>query len=112
MNIRGTTALVAHVGFPTDGFVSPEIYNPYFEEAGDWAVKTLQSYGVQNVHKERWKYGRGWTLTNFNATMTEPRVMPLTGAVKAWWPGTPGSPIAAGASMCGFCVNPQSRPPS
>jgi len=65
--------------------------SPYFEEAGDWAVKTLQSYGVQNVHKERWKYGRGWTLTSFHATMTEPRVMPLTGAVKAWSPGTNGT---------------------
>jgi shikimate dehydrogenase len=34
MNIIGTTALVAHIGFPTDGFVSPLIYNPYFEQAG------------------------------------------------------------------------------
>ena len=34
MTIRGTTALVAHIGFPTDGFVSPLIYNPYFEQAG------------------------------------------------------------------------------
>jgi carboxypeptidase Q len=65
--------------------------SPYFEEAGDWAVKTLQSYGVENVHKERWKFGRGWTLTSFHATMTEPRVAPMIGAVKAWSPGTPGS---------------------
>jgi carboxypeptidase Q len=63
--------------------------SPYFEEAGEWAVKELQKYGVENVHKERWKYGRGWTLTNFHATMTEPRVMPIIGAVKAWSPGTP-----------------------
>ena len=34
MTIRGTTALVAHIGFPTDGFVSPLIYNPWFEQAG------------------------------------------------------------------------------
>ena len=65
--------------------------SPYFEEAGDWAMKTLQSYGVENVHKERWKYGRGWTLTSFHATMTEPRVMPIIGAVKAWSPGTAGT---------------------
>ncbi len=68
--------------------------SPYFEEAGDWAVKELQKYGVQNVHKERWKYGRGWTLTNFHATMTEPRVMPINGAVKAWSPGTSGTIVA------------------
>ena len=34
MSIRGTTALIAHIGFPTDGFVSPLIYNPFFEQAG------------------------------------------------------------------------------
>ena len=34
MSIRGTTALIAHIGFPTDGFVSPLIYNPFFEHAG------------------------------------------------------------------------------
>ena len=38
MNITGTTALVAHIGFPTDGFVSPRIYNPWFEHAGIDAV--------------------------------------------------------------------------
>jgi shikimate dehydrogenase len=33
MTIRGTTQLIAHIGFPTDGFKSPLIYNPYFEQA-------------------------------------------------------------------------------
>jgi hypothetical protein len=68
--------------------------SPYFEEAGDWAIKELQKYGVQNVRKERWKYGRGWMLTSFHATMTEPRVMPIIGTVKAWSPGTTGTVTA------------------
>jgi len=38
MTVRGGTALVAHIGFPIDGFVSPLIYNPYFEHAGIDAV--------------------------------------------------------------------------
>ena len=38
MTVRGSTALVAHIGFPIDGFVSPLIYNPYFEQAGIDAV--------------------------------------------------------------------------
>ena len=38
MTVRGGTALVAHIGFPIDGFVSPLIYNPYFEQAGIDAV--------------------------------------------------------------------------
>ena len=36
--IRGTTELIAHIGFPTHSFKSPLIYNPYFEEAGIDAV--------------------------------------------------------------------------
>lgn len=36
--IRGTTALIAHVGFPTFTFKSPMIYNPYFEQADIDAV--------------------------------------------------------------------------
>jgi shikimate dehydrogenase len=36
--IRGTTTLIAHIGYPTDTFKSPMIYNPYFEAAGIDAV--------------------------------------------------------------------------
>jgi len=38
VTIRGTTSLIAHIGFPTHSFVSPLIYNPYFEQAGIDAV--------------------------------------------------------------------------
>ena len=36
--IRGTTAVVAHIGYPTHAFKAPMIYNPYFERAGIDAV--------------------------------------------------------------------------
>ena len=36
--IRGTTGLVAHIGWPTHAFKAPMIYNPYFEHAGIDAV--------------------------------------------------------------------------
>jgi len=36
--IRGSTALIAHIGWPTHTFKSPMIYNPYFEQAGVDAV--------------------------------------------------------------------------
>ena len=38
MTIRGTTELIAHIGFPTNGFQSPLIYNPYFRQTGIDAV--------------------------------------------------------------------------
>lgn len=36
--IRGTTSLIAHIGYPTHTFKSPMIYNPYFQQAGVDAV--------------------------------------------------------------------------
>ncbi|MCF7521099.1 shikimate dehydrogenase [Neisseria sp. ZJ106] len=34
MNINGSTKVIAHIGYPTQTFKSPMIYNPYFEAAG------------------------------------------------------------------------------
>ncbi len=36
--ISGTTRIIAHLGYPTETFKSPLIYNPYFEEHGIDAV--------------------------------------------------------------------------
>ena len=36
--IRGSTSLIAHIGYPTHTFKSPMIYNPYFAQAGIDAV--------------------------------------------------------------------------
>lgn len=37
-DIRGTTSLIAHIGWPTHSFKAPMIYNPYFEREGIDAV--------------------------------------------------------------------------
>jgi shikimate dehydrogenase len=34
MHIDGRTELIAHLGYPTDTFKAPMIYNPYFESVG------------------------------------------------------------------------------
>lgn len=36
--IRGTTSLIAHLGYPTETFKAPMIYNPYFAKHGIDAV--------------------------------------------------------------------------
>lgn len=36
--IRGTTKLIAHLGYPTTSFKAPMIYNPYFETHGIDAI--------------------------------------------------------------------------
>ena len=32
--ISGYTKIIAHIGLPTEGFISPMIYNPWFETKG------------------------------------------------------------------------------
>ena len=46
--IRGTTSLIAHIGYPTFTFKAPLIYNPYFERAGIDAV--VMPMGCQKEH--------------------------------------------------------------
>jgi shikimate dehydrogenase len=45
--ISGTTILIAHLGYPTEGFKAPMIYNPYFEKHGVDAV--VMPMGVKAV---------------------------------------------------------------
>ncbi len=115
-----TTALVAQTGEPVDAAAIAKIrdegltrshvmetmfwltdrYGPRltgsaeFEEAGDWAVRQLEAWGVANVRKERFAFGRGWSLVKFHASMIEPRAMPIIGMPKAWTPGTSGARVA------------------
>ena len=64
--------------------------SPEHEEAADWVIERLREWGVSNLRKERFRTGRGWSLTAFHATLVEPRVMPIIGMPQAWTPGTPG----------------------
>src|ERR1700752_1246461 len=46
--IRGTTSLIAHIGYPTHTFKSPMIYNPYFKHAGVDAVVVPMGCQAEN----------------------------------------------------------------
>jgi carboxypeptidase Q len=80
-----------HLFWLTDAYGPRLSGSPITEQAGDWAVKTLESWGLQNVRKERFAFGRGWSLAKFHATMTAPQVMPIIGMPKAWTPSTAGT---------------------
>jgi carboxypeptidase Q len=68
--------------------------SPEHEEAGEWVIERLRSWGVENLRKERFTSGHGWSLVSFHATMVEPRVMPMIGMPRAWTPGTAGTVTA------------------
>jgi hypothetical protein len=80
-----------HMFWLTDRYGPRLTGSPEFEEAGEWVVAKLTEWGLANVRKERFQFGRGWSLVKFHATMTEPRVMPIIGVPKAWTPGTRGT---------------------
>lgn len=82
--------VMKHLFYLTDVHGPRLTGSPGFESAGDWVVKTLQSWGLQNVRKERFPFGVGWSLTNFHATMLGPQGMPFIGYPKAWSSGTNG----------------------
>jgi carboxypeptidase Q len=78
----------------------PRLTNsPQFRAAGEWAVKQLKEYGLDNVKLEKWgPFGRGWAYTSYAGFIDEPQYQPLIGYPLAWTPGTDG-PLTAEAML-------------
>jgi carboxypeptidase Q len=64
--------------------------SPPYLRAVDFAEQKLKSWGLDNVHREAWKFGRGWTLDKLTLEMVEPRYAPLIGYAEGWSPSTAG----------------------
>ena len=64
--------------------------SPNIKEAADWTEKTMNDWGLANVHVETWPFGRGWQNQKMIAMATAPRAYPLIAYPKAWTPGTNG----------------------
>src|SRR5580704_5112708 len=69
--------------------------SPAYIRAVDFAEQELKSGGLENVHREAWKFGRGWTLDKLTLEMVEPRYAPLIGYAEGWSPSTAGELSAA-----------------
>jgi hypothetical protein len=68
-----------HISWLADVYGPRTTGSPAIQQASEWAMKTFTSWGLANVHQERWKFGKGWTLQRFHATMIEPQVQPIVG---------------------------------
>jgi carboxypeptidase Q len=68
--------------------------SPAHLRAVDFVAQTLASYGLSNVHKEGWKFGRGWTLEKLTVEMVEPRYLPLVAYADGWSAATSGEIVA------------------
>ena len=77
-------------GALTDVFGPRLTATPAYKAAANWAAKSLEAWGMENVHLESWEFGRGWTLDHFTLEMVEPRYFPMIGYPEAWTPPTRG----------------------
>src|SRR6186997_756457 len=67
---------------------------PAFEEAGAWTMKKMTEWGLSNVHREEWDFGRSWSIVRFSAHLVEPQIQPMIALPKTWSVGTDG-PVTA-----------------
>ncbi len=79
------------LSYLTDAYGPRLTGSPGIRKAQDWAQTKMKEWGLENVHAEKYDFGRGWTLKKFNAQMVEPVYSPLIAYPKAWTPGTNGS---------------------
>jgi hypothetical protein len=65
--------------------------SPGMRQAESWTQSQFKSWGLRNVRKEGFAFGRGWSIVSSNVRMTTPRVIQLTAIPVAWTPGTGGT---------------------
>ena len=77
--------------FLTDVYGPRVTGSPSLKAAGEWAVKTMDGWGMKNAHLEPWNWGHpGWTNDLAWGAMTSPVKDSLVLEVLAWTPGTKG----------------------
>ena len=65
--------------------------SPEFNQAAQWTMDRLKSYGLANVHEEAWgPFGRSWSIESYTLDMTAPRYSHLVAAPLAWSAPTNG----------------------
>jgi hypothetical protein len=65
--------------------------SPNLMRAEDWAIGKFQSYGLSNIHREPFLFGRGWEIISSSAVMVTPRRVQMTAIPMAWSPPTEGT---------------------
>ncbi len=86
-------------------FYISEVYGPRVNNsrnhraAAEWAMQQMKSWGLQNVHLEKWgPFGDGWQIKKYYGALESPAYAALIGFPLAWTPGTNG-PVTAEAVL-------------
>jgi hypothetical protein len=65
--------------------------SPAMRQAEAWTQQQFRSWGLKNVRKEGFAFGRGWSIQSSSVRMTSPRPIQLTAIPVAWTPPTKGT---------------------
>lgn len=75
----------------TDG-IGPRLTNsPAMRRAEQWAIDKFTGWGLSNVRRDGFEFGRGWEITSVSVRMVTPRPLMLTAIPIAWTPPTNGA---------------------
>ena len=65
--------------------------SPGMRKAEEWTQAKFREWGLKNVHKEGFDFGRGWSIERSSVRMVSPRPIQLSAIPIAWTPGTNGT---------------------
>lgn len=72
--------------------IGPRLTNsPGMRKAEAWTQDEYRRWGLSNVHKEAYPFGRGWWIEKSSVRMITPRPLQLTAIPIAWTPPTQGT---------------------
>jgi hypothetical protein len=60
-------------------------------KAQEWALAKFTNYGLINVHKEGFTFGRGWDIVSSSVRLVSPRSIQMVAIPVAWTPPTNGT---------------------
>jgi hypothetical protein len=81
--------------FLTDVYGPRLTGSPNHKAAAEWAIRQMQSWGLENGHLEPWEFGHpGWLNERVSAFIVSPVKDTLTVEVLAWTPSTNGTVTA------------------
>lgn len=78
--------------FLTDVYGPRLTGSPNLKAAGEWAIRQMQSWGLENGHLEPWDFGHnGWLNERATGHVISPFKEPLVFETLAWTPSTNGT---------------------
>lgn len=82
------------IGYLSDRIGGRMTNSPSMRQAEAWTQERFKGWGLSNVHKEGFEFGRGWWIEAAHVRMVAPRPVTLASIPIAWTPPTRG-PLTA-----------------